>query len=99
ARDRRGRRAARPAPGRAALDSPAQPVRRPDERDSGRPAAPPPRRRRERRPAAPAFDRRDLRRPAEHRMREQVEQEATAAAKAVAALNDDAVTQALERAP
>ena len=39
--DRRGGRAARPAPGRAALDPAPQPVRRPDERDPGRAAAVP----------------------------------------------------------
>ena len=47
ARDRRGGRAARPAPGRAALGAAAEPVRRPDERDPGRAAAPLPGRRRE----------------------------------------------------
>ena len=60
--DRRGPGAARPPPGRAALDQAAQPVRRPDERDPGRAAARLARRRRGSAPAAAALDRRDRRR-------------------------------------
>ena len=76
----------------------AEPLRRPDERDPGRVAAALPKRRRCGRAATASIDRRHRRRPAEHRMREQVEREAAAAAEAVAALTDDGVTRALERA-
>ena len=58
ARDRRRGAAARAQPGRPPLDRDPEPVRRPDERDPGRAAAPLPRRRRERAAAARPLDRR-----------------------------------------
>src|SRR5207253_5168857 len=100
ARDRRGGRAPRPAAGDPTLGAPAQPVRRSDERDPGRAAAPLPRGRRGGRAAAAALDRRHRGRAEEHRMslREQLEREAADAAAAVPRLTDGAVTDALERA-
>ena len=55
-------------PRHAALDAPAQPVRRSDERDPGRAAPPLPRRRRGGRAAAAALDRRHRGGAEEHRM-------------------------------
>ena len=73
ARDRRGGRAPRPPSSRAALGAPAEPVRRPDERDPGGAAPPLPRRRRGGRAAAAALDRRHLGRAAKYRMTMELE--------------------------
>ena len=67
ARDRRRARPARPPPGAAALGPPAQPVRRPDERDPGRPARALPRGGLRRRARAPGRARSRARSPASPR--------------------------------